>query len=64
MSRSRFPLAKPLDREFLGIEVHGIAGLASPSVDTIQERQSVLIEDENLEPPPTLGVGFLTIDKQ
>ena len=39
------PLAKPFDDEFLRVEVYWIAGFASPAVDTIQERQSALIED-------------------
>ena len=62
MSR-RVRSAKPFDDEFLGIEIHRIAGFASPAVDTIQERQSILIEDENMEPPPAIRIRFLTIDE-
>ena len=58
-----FQLAKPFDDEFLWIEVHRIAWLGSPAVDTIDKRQSILIRDENMEPPPAFGIGFLTIDE-
>ena len=58
-----FQLAKPFDDEFLGIEIYWIAVFASPSVDIVQESKSILIKDENMEPPPTLGIRFLTIDE-
>jgi hypothetical protein len=58
-----FQLAKPFYDEFLGIEIDRIAAFASPSVDTIQERQSILIKDENMKPPPAIRIGFLTINE-
>ena len=58
-----FRLAKPFDDEFLGIEIHRIAGFASPAVNTIKERQSILIKGEDMEPPPAFRIGFLTIDE-
>ena len=61
--REPFQLAQPLNDEFLGIDVHRIAGFASPAVDTTQERQNILIEDENVKPPPAFGIGFMTIDE-
>jgi hypothetical protein len=50
-----FQFSKPFDDEFLGVEVHRIAGFASRAADTIQEHQSILVEDEYMQPPPTFG---------
>ena len=56
-------LAQPLDNEFLGIEVYGIARLASLALYSVQEKQSILIEDEDVVPPAALWIGFLMIDE-
>ena len=58
-----FRLAKPFDDEFLGIEIHRIAGFASPAVNTIKERQRILIKGEDMKPPPAIRIGFLTINE-
>src|ERR1700693_2899432 len=56
-------LGQPLDEEFFSSEVHRIAGLASAAVYTVQEQQSILIEDEDVNAPPTLWIGFLMVDE-
>ena len=62
-SRLEPQLAKPFDDEFLGIEVYRFAGFALPAVDTIKERQRILIKDENMEPPSTFWIVFRTLDE-
>src|SRR6476659_9255693 len=49
---------QPATQKFVGVECHRIACAAFPVRDLVQERQGIVICDEDVKPPPTLWVGF------
>ena len=49
---------EPVTQKFVSVECHRIAYAAFPFRDLVQERQGIVICDEDVKPPSTLWVGF------